>query len=1044
MSKTEQNKPRLFPEYFEIGKISGAPCDFSKGKPTIPRGGEDPLEIWYSEDPEESEYLQPEFKKNIDIRIQRLKEEGWNPEKQTFLAVTQSHLDLGWMWQFRQGVAKAEYTFEKLHRHFQFFSPFLFTGSQPAMYNWVKYNSPEVWKNVVEDVKSGRHELQGGSWSECDGRMPSGEALVRQRLYGQLFYAKNFGKLATIEWFPDSFGYSSNMPQIFAKGGVTGFMTQKLTSNKQTKWPFWAWWWEAPDGSRVISYLTGNHNKLGPLGGYDVPQGDSPVKESYVKSYRLLKPGTQLNANYETNEPENSENVSDEELPFIGCFFGEGDGGHGPQGVEVAVYRAFAERGYVQWRSTQQIFEELSKFADRLPVWKDELYYQYHKGSLTSQARMKRMNRYYEWTLPKLEGLCTIAKILDPNALGPESILHRFYTGPKDQIQTADNAIEQLWQNCCLMQFHDVLPGTSLPEVYDECYEFWHQDLRLIQNLQDEALNAINTSILIQMDRKNIMNSFKSGIPFTVVNSTGARGTSLVEIPASKLDGIVPVAIFDGSKLIPIQFVQADQWGFELDLKPDRYIFPLHMNEWEIKSAWLFTSPKSAPLPQNFLDFLSNSMGNQEKPSPYKIIEEQGSIRMVGPTLELVFSKTKGALEQIIYERKTMLSREIKLQSFVDKPDKEFSWNLMPNWWDHPKNDFNTPATLDVKEEGPIKWTVRISRKFGEKSDSWIEYSIIRDIPGIYIEIGLDFRETETLVKFEVPLSLNTEYTIAEGPYCTDKRKNTPTANHDIPRWEKWMHTFVASEDQEKQIGVAIINEGKYGFDTHNNCIGISVVRGPQYVGVNVVAWVKETRKKMEQMGLGQPPTHIDQGKHLVRLCILPYKGSIREGKIHDAAHRFNAPLIACLNKYVIKQWNVKGIPTDLDIMAKEYENIASANLERLQILSCSPPSLEITVCKPAESLPECMLSVESSTINQSTMQPIVLRIVNNSNEPQTGEILLNGTLFEKYSKIIETDLLERPVANGLHVDIVKAQEANIIIRNIRFKPHEILSFKIL
>lgn len=110
MSKTEQNKPRLFPEYFEFGKISGAPCDFTKGKATFPRGGEDPLEIWYSEDPEESEYLQPEFKKNIEIRIERLKEEGWNPEKQKFLAVTQSHLDLGWMWQFRQGVAKAEYT----------------------------------------------------------------------------------------------------------------------------------------------------------------------------------------------------------------------------------------------------------------------------------------------------------------------------------------------------------------------------------------------------------------------------------------------------------------------------------------------------------------------------------------------------------------------------------------------------------------------------------------------------------------------------------------------------------------------------------------------------------------------------------------------------------------------------------------------------------------------------------------------------------------------------------------------------------------------
>ena len=148
-------------------------------------------------------------------------------------------------------------------------------------------------QDFKEDVKSGRHELQGGCWSEADVRMPSGEAMVRQRLYGQLFYAKNFRKIANISWFPDTFGYADNLPQIFAKSGATGFMTSKLVSNKQTKWPFWAWIWESQDGSQLISYLTGNHNKLGPLGGYSVGQRDSEVRESYSNSYKLLKPGTQ-------------------------------------------------------------------------------------------------------------------------------------------------------------------------------------------------------------------------------------------------------------------------------------------------------------------------------------------------------------------------------------------------------------------------------------------------------------------------------------------------------------------------------------------------------------------------------------------------------------------------------------------------------------------------------------------------------------------------------------------------------------------------------
>ncbi|MBD3351522.1 MAG: hypothetical protein GF364_08550, partial [Candidatus Lokiarchaeota archaeon] len=371
-----KHKPRLFPEHFSVGQFSRSTRKFEKGRITKPRGGEDRLEYWYTEDPEESEYLDPDFQEHVDKKIEFLKKDGWDPEKQTFWATTQSHLDLGWRWRFIQGVAKAERTFNKVHHHFELFKPFTFTGSQPAMYQWVKFNSPEIWEKVKTDVENGRHELQGGCWSEADGRMPSGEAWVRQRLYGQHFYANNFGKIANVSWFPDSFGYANNLPQIFAKSGADGFLTAKLVSNKQTKWPFWAWNWESPDGTRLFSYLTGNHSKLGPLGGFDVDQLDSDIKESYLNSYRMLKEGRSLVADYETDHPEENENVSDAELPIIGCFFGEGDGGHGPQGVEMAVYRGYAERGHVKWKSTAEIFDKLREFQDRLPVWKDELYYQ--------------------------------------------------------------------------------------------------------------------------------------------------------------------------------------------------------------------------------------------------------------------------------------------------------------------------------------------------------------------------------------------------------------------------------------------------------------------------------------------------------------------------------------------------------------------------------------------------------------------------------------------------------------------------------------------
>jgi len=324
---------KLIPEKFKTGKYSGSPRDFDwyETLKTQPRGGEDFLEAWYSEDPEESEYLNKSFQSHMDDKLAALKKEGWDPSKMHAFCISQSHLDLGWMWSLRQGVAKAETTFDKLHHHFKLFSPFTFAGSQPAQYQWIKLHDKTIWNNVVDDVARRRHEPQGGTWCEADGRMPSGEAWARHCLYGQLFYARNFGRIANIAWFPDSFGFANNLPQIFAKGGLDSFFTTKLISNKETKWPFWAWTWRAPDGSTLTSYQSGISMKLGPFGRFHQPQPDSDaVPESYKDSYKLVHPGQKLVCDYDMDAVEKRPEVSTDDLPALGVFFGEGDGGHGP------------------------------------------------------------------------------------------------------------------------------------------------------------------------------------------------------------------------------------------------------------------------------------------------------------------------------------------------------------------------------------------------------------------------------------------------------------------------------------------------------------------------------------------------------------------------------------------------------------------------------------------------------------------------------------------------------------------------------------------
>ena len=210
-----EDRPILIPEHFEIGKFSGLPADFSKGKETIPRGGGDPLEYWYSEDPEESEYLQPEFQEAIELRIEQMKQEGWDPEKQSFYATGQSHFDLAWMWQFRQSVMKAEYTFEKAHRHFKMFEPWTFTGNQPLVITGLNITA---WRFGIWFLKMSR--TVGMNYKVGRGRIRWSDAGVKQwlgRNYMVNFLCTEFWKAINVEWFPDTFGYASNMPQIFAK-----------------------------------------------------------------------------------------------------------------------------------------------------------------------------------------------------------------------------------------------------------------------------------------------------------------------------------------------------------------------------------------------------------------------------------------------------------------------------------------------------------------------------------------------------------------------------------------------------------------------------------------------------------------------------------------------------------------------------------------------------------------------------------------------------------------------------------------------------------
>jgi alpha-mannosidase len=1063
----------LFPEHFKTGTYSGSPKDFEwlESQQTLARGGEDILEYWYSEDPEESEFLNPSFQSYIDNKLEELKRQGWNPEAQPAFAVSQSHLDLGWMWQFRQGVAKAEKTLGKFHEHLKLCPPLVFAGSQPAMYNWIKLHRPDIFDLIREDVASGHHELQGGTWCEADVRMPSGEAWVRQCLYGQLFYARNFGKIATVSWFPDSFGYANNLPQIFARSGMSGFFTAKLVSNNTTKWPFWAWRWQAPDGSRLLGYATSNTRKLGPFGTYHGSKQDGrDDPSSFRDSFKLLVPGEILIADYEMDKVEDRPEVSNDDLPFLGIFFGEGDGGHGPKGGETATVRGMVDRGVCSWSSSHEIYEKLNHYADRLPVWNDEIYYEFHRGSMTSQALVKRMNRYFEWHLPLAENVFTIAQVANPAAdIVP---LHEFYTDEDDQTPATANAIEQIWQNVLLMQFHDVLPGTSIPEVYDECFEFWHQDKPLLESIIMAGLTAmlpahgldtagpidlaLETPLQVQANGQDLSLSTLRVLPFLAANPTGAAFNNVLGIPADALGGAVPVAtLWDtaAGKFCPVQLVEADPTAPELDAQPARWIFKLWVPSWTTKVVWLVTIPAgmvsetdpaalNAIATSTFRAFSDTSIEPIEDCAVIDSAESKG-IAFRGTSFEV--DPATGQLAKFEFNGSSLLKAPAGLHTYHDRPVTEFLWNFQGEiskatpFWEEPLDLFVMAGRVDVIETGPIRWTIRATHGSPNGSTLHIDYAVIPGVEGVGLTVHLDWHETDTLLKYELPLAIDATHSVAETPYATSRRRNDPVANRDVPRWEKWMHTFVTMED-EFENGLAVINQGKYGFDTMNGKLGLSIARSPEYVGTNIIAWARDERKKRLADGLGEVPVYADQGGHVARLWLLPYHGTWRSGKVHAAAHTFNAPA------QLVAASSDDASASEATIGAIDRESVQSAiiaavpgYLEWTRWAMAEPSCVELAVIKPAEELPPCL---DEAT---GTARARVIRVVNDSDQPTSATVRFDTRILPATATIVETDLLERPTGDAASPAWTPMPETEGQAGlQLDMKPHEIRTFKIL
>ena len=397
-------------------------------------------------------------------------------------AIGHAHIDTAWLWPLAETHRKCERSFSSAVTYMDQYPEFTFACSQAYQYQAIADRNPDLYQRIKDKVAAGQFVPVGGTWIEPDCNIPSGEALVRQFTHGQRFFEKEFGLRCKEFWNPDVFGYNGQLPQICNGVGIHRFLTQKLSWNRFNKPHHHTFIWEGIDGSEVFTHF---------------PPADTYNADPNPKLLR-----------------DNARHYKDHDRSRHSLMlFGYGDGGGGPTKRMLETLRRVGDlQGLprTQIRSSDEFFSLLEKDnTDRVRLI-GELYFEYHRGTYTTQAATKRGNRKTEIALHDVEFLSVLAG-RTAHAAYPSAVL------------------DELWKTLLLNQFHDILPGSSIKLVYEDAERDFAQLLH-----KAEELCTDNTKAL-----------FGEGSERAIVNTIGFARSEVVDLGGGRL-----------------AYVQAPSYGF--------------------------------------------------------------------------------------------------------------------------------------------------------------------------------------------------------------------------------------------------------------------------------------------------------------------------------------------------------------------------------------------------------------------------------------------------------------------------------------------------
>jgi alpha-mannosidase len=637
-------------------------------------------------------------------------------------AVGHAHIDTAWLWPLAETRRKCARTFSSVLRMMEDYPEYKFASPQAQQYAWMKAEYPILYQQIKHRVEKGRFIPVGGTWVEPDCNLPSGESLARQFLYGQRFFRKEFGQFCREFWNPDVFGYSAALPQIMRQAGIEYFLTQKLSWNQFNKPANQTFIWQGLDGSQVLTHF--------------------PPADTYNSRADVEEVLHEI-SNFKEHDRANESLM----------LFGYGDGGGGPTPEMLEQLRRMRFEGQpvdglpdVQIRSPQEFFTRCADDIKHPATWVGELYFELHRGTYTSQAANKRDNRRAEFTLHEAEFLSALA----------------FATSQRDYPSAE---LERLWKLTLTNQFHDILPGSSIREVYEDSARDYQEILESANLVSQAALQALFPE--------------EPGPNVLLFNTLSAPRREVLELP---WDQETAQQSANGR---PLALLEAPALGYAVQTT---------------------SHPASHP--------------------PVSARHEHEQFILENSFIRAVF--TPGGQLTSLYDKRLnreAIAAGRTANQFVlydDHPNQWDAWDV--DIFHLEKFDLPAPAfSAEIIENGPLRAALRFEYQLSPRSRLQQTVLLACHSARLDFECQVDWYESQRFLKVEFPLEISASQATYEIQFGHVQRPTHFNTTWDLARFEVCAHRW--ADLSEPGFGVALLNDSKYGYACHGNVLRLSLLR---------------------------------------------------------------------------------------------------------------------------------------------------------------------------------------------------------------------------